>query len=122
MDPILLPPARSDQLMEALEVGLQRQSSLLAVLLRDGPDQMMHVDRGVLVGRLERGRKRAVADRPTRELELRGQEVEVDVVRLRRLARKQQRPDLAAVVGLREREVDDEVQAPDERVVDVPLE
>ena len=72
------------ELVEALEVGLQREAALLRVLLRDRADEVAHLDRGVLVGGLERGGERAVADRAARQLELRGEEVEVDVLGDRR--------------------------------------
>ena len=69
------------ELVEALEVGLEREAALLAVLLRDRADEVAHLDLGVLVGGLERGGQRAVADRAAGQLELGGEEVEVDVRR-----------------------------------------
>ena len=48
---------RPDQLVEVLEVGLERQPALLAELLRDRPDQVAHRDRALLVGGLERRRQ-----------------------------------------------------------------
>ena len=105
--------------MEVLEVGLQRQPALLAELLRDRPDQVAHRDRAPLVGGLERGRQRAVADRAAGELELGREELEVDVGVERRLLGQQQPPDQLAVLGLGEREVDHEVEPAHERVVDV---
>ena len=66
--------------VEPLEVGLEREAPLLAVLLRDRPHEVPHLDLRPLVGRRERGRQRAVADRAARQLELVGEEVEVDVV------------------------------------------
>ena len=48
---------RPDQLVEVLEVGLQRQPALLAELLRDRPDEVAHRDRALLVGGLERRRQ-----------------------------------------------------------------
>src|SRR5439155_22229079 len=77
-----------DHLVEALEVGLEREAALLAVFLGDGADQVAHPDRPVVVGGLEGGGQRAVADRAAGELELPGQEVEVDVLGDRRLVRE----------------------------------
>src|SRR3954447_5874152 len=111
--------ADADHVVEALEVGLEPETAVLAVFLRHGADEVAHGDRPVRVGGLERGRQRAVADRAARELELLTQEVEVDVVGQRSLGREHLLPDAAAVLGLREREVDHEVEAADERVVDV---
>ena len=111
--------AGPDQLVEVLEVRLQGQPPLLAELLGDGPDQVAHRDRALLVGGLERRGQRAVADRAAGELELGREELEVDVVVERRLLRQQQPPDQLAVVGLGEREVDHEVEPAHERVVDV---
>ena len=102
---------RADQLVEALEVGLEREPALLAVLQRDRADEVAHPDHAVVVGGLEGGRERAVADPAAGELELRGEEVDVEVVAERRLRRQQQPPDPLAVLGLREREVDHEVAA-----------
>ena len=44
-----------DDLVEHPEVGLEREAALLAVLVRDGADEVLHGDRGVLVGGLEGG-------------------------------------------------------------------
>src|SRR4051794_11145569 len=95
---------RAHEIVEALEVGLERQAALLAVFLGDRPHEVAHPDIGVLVGSAEGGGERAVADRPARELELRREETEVDVIGNRRLAREDALPDPAAVVGLGERE------------------
>src|SRR3954453_819678 len=97
---------RADQLVEVLEVGLEREPALLAVLERDRAHEVAHLDDAVVVGGLEGGRQRAVADRAARELELGGEEVDVDVLGERRLDRQQQPPDPLAVLDLREREVD----------------
>ena len=56
---------------------------------------------------------------PPGELELVGEEGEVDVVGERRLPRQQQPPDALAVGRLREGEVDHEVEPPQEGLVDV---
>ena len=87
---------------------------------RDRAHEVAHRDRAAVVGGLERGGQRAVADRAARELELRRRGSRGR--RRRRAAPRSgstQPPDPLAVVGLREREVDHEVEPAQERVVDV---
>src|SRR3954453_20169576 len=79
----------ADQVVVALEVRLEREPALLAVLERDRADEVAHGDDAIVVGGLEGGRQRAVADGAARELELRGQEVDVEVVGERRLLGQQ---------------------------------
>src|SRR6185436_18725797 len=81
---VALAIADPDQLVEVLEVGLERQPALLAVLLRDRADEVAHLDHVAVVGGLEGGGERAVLDRAAGELEVRGEELQVDVVRERR--------------------------------------
>src|SRR5215208_4258269 len=69
------PLREPDELVEALEVRLQREASLLRVLLGHRADEMAHLDLRVLVGGLEGGGERAVADRAAGQLELPGEEV-----------------------------------------------
>src|SRR4051794_20653034 len=71
---------RADQFVELFEVRLGREPPLLGVLLRHRSHQLPHRDLAVLIGGTERCRQRAVANRAAGELELRSEEVEVDVV------------------------------------------
>src|ERR671913_286304 len=93
--------ADPDQLVEVLEVGLEREPALLAVLLRDGADEVAHLDHVAVVGGLEGGGERAVLDRAAREPVVRGEDHRAGVA----LHLLQEVGDLdvgVAVVGVRD--------------------
>src|SRR5215210_1386625 len=116
---LLTPVAGPNQLMEAVEIGFERQPTELPVLEGDPADQVAHRDASSVLRREERCGEGDVTDRAAGQLELPGEEGNVDVRVERRRVGQEQLPDPLAVVGLREGEVDHEVEPPEERLVEV---
>ena len=118
---ILLMRLASNDGVEALEVRLERQPSLLGVLLGDRADRWRI---SICVPRRppEGSREGAVADRAAGELELVGEELKVHVFRDRSRRRQHEPPDPPPVLRFGKWEVHDEVEPPHERVVDVATE
>ena len=97
------------------ELGVAHRFLQLGVLAPRGPQQMGHPHRLARVGGQERGVERDVADVAAGHVELR-QPAEVQPAS-GRLRREDALPDLGPLAGVGERELDDEADAPQERVV-----
>src|SRR6266508_3853837 len=102
-----------------LEFRRRRNLALLSALTRHRPHDMIHGDLAAFVGREERCRERHVADLATGELELTGKEREVDIASRGRRGWDQQPPEPFALVLVRLGELDVEVDATAECLVEV---
>ena len=80
---------------------------------------MCHRDLASVLGGHEGRVQRDVLDVAAGDLQLLTEPGEVDVAARRRLGREMRPPDLLPALGVGEREVDQEPDAPSERIVDV---
>ena len=112
---------RRDEVVVAAEVGRSHEAPEARVLPGDRLDDARHRDRRPVAGGRERGPQGGVADGAAGQLEALGEERGVDVAERRR-RRQVGLPDRLALGLGGERELDAEVDAAEERVVDVALE
>src|SRR5690242_2360033 len=99
-------------------IGAGQDLADLLVLPADGVYEMAPADGGTVSRREVRGTQGGIADVAAREAELSGLG-EVDIRGERHLGGQAGAPDLLALRHPGEREVDDDVQPPGERVVEV---
>src|SRR5712692_1912024 len=114
-----LPPREHEVVFK---VGLDQQLAHLLQLVTGGPDEMAHRDRLAVFGGQECRCQYDITNVSPGHLEFTRQERQVDVVRPRRRGREGSPPDLEPLGLLGNGKLDQQVQPPDERFVQVLLE
>src|SRR6266568_1777729 len=103
------------------EIGFTAELTDLVVFPLGRPHQLRHTDDAAVRGGEKRRVEDDVLDVAPRERQVRRQKIEIHVARAGCARRKQLTPDLPALPDIGERELDDELQPPQKRLVHVPF-